>query len=66
MGANMLRRWRKDAETLGPKPFCVQDLARDEELVRLKRGLGWVNRGRDFLRNAAAYFAKEPTHGFSA
>lgn len=66
IGANMLRRWQKDAETLGAKAFRGHGVARDEELARLKRELGRVKRERDFLKDAAAYFAKESTHGFSA
>ncbi len=66
INAEMLRRWRKDAETLGPKAFRGQGYAHDEELARVKRELGRVKRERDFLRDAAAYFAKESTRGFSA
>ena len=66
IGANMLRRWRKEAHFEGFKAFRGQGVARDEELARLKRKLGRVKRERDFLRDAAAYFAKESTRGFSA
>jgi len=62
----MLRRWRKDAETLGPKAFRGHGYAHDEELVQLKRELGRVKRERDFLKDAAAYFAKESKRGFNA
>jgi transposase len=41
-------------------------VARDEELARLKRELGRVKRERDFLKDAAAYFAKESKRGFGA
>ena len=66
INAEMLRRWRKNAETLGTKAFRGQGFARDEELAKLKRELGRVKRERDFLRDAAAYFAKESKRGFSA
>ena len=66
IGANMLRRWRKEGNLEGFKAFRGQGVARDEELARLKRELGRVKRERDFLRDAAAYFAKESKHGFSA
>jgi transposase len=33
-------------------------VARDEEVARLKRELARVRRERDFLKDAAAYFAK--------
>ena len=64
--AALLRRWRKDAETLGPKAFRGNSYAHDEEVAKLKRELGRVKRERDFLRDAAAYFAKESKRGFSA
>jgi transposase len=63
---SMLRRWRKEANRDGSKAFRSQGLARDEELARLKRELGRIKRERDFLRDAAAYFAKESKRGFSA
>ena len=66
LNASMLWRWRKEGNLEGPKAFCGQGYARDEEVVRLKRELGRVKRERDFLRDAAAYFAKESTHGFGA
>ena len=62
--ASMLRRWRKEANVAGPNAFRGQGLARDEELAKLKRELGRVKRERDFLRDAAAYFAKESKRGF--
>ncbi len=66
IGANMLRRWRKETDIQGSKAFRGQGYANDEELAKLKRELGRVKRERDFLRDAAAYFAKESKHGFSA
>ncbi len=66
LDASMLRRWRKEADTQGGKVFRGHGYAHDEELARLKRELGRVKRGRDFLRDAAAYFARESKHGFSA
>ncbi len=64
--AGMLRRWRKDAETLGPKAFRRQGYAHDQEVAQLKRELGRVKQERDFLKDAAAYFAKESKRGFGA
>jgi len=66
LDASMLRRWRIEANLNGPHAFRGQGVARDEELARLKRELGRMKRERDFLRDAAAYFAKESKHGFSA
>jgi transposase len=48
LDAGMLRRWRKDTETLGAKAFRGHGHAHDEELVQLKRELGRVKRERDF------------------
>ncbi len=66
LDASMLRRWRKEAGMQGPQAFRGHGFARDEELARLKRELGRMKRERDFLRDAAAYFAKESKRGFSA
>ena len=66
INAEMLRRWRKEASKEGSQVFRGYGVARDEELARLKRELGRVKRERDFLRDAAAYFAKESKRGFSA
>jgi transposase len=66
IGANMLRRWQKEVETLGAKAFRGHGVARDKELARLKRELCRVKRERDFLRDAAVYFARKSKHGFIA
>ncbi len=66
LDASMLRRWRKEATRDGAKAFRGQGFAHDEELARLKRELGRIKRERDFLRDAAAYFAKESKRGFGA
>ncbi len=54
-----LRRWIKEAEADTPVAFTGQGNPRDEELARLKRELAEVKKERDFLREAAAYFAKQ-------
>jgi len=66
LDANRLRRWRKEANQEGSKAFRGHGYAHDEEVAQLKRELGRVKRERDFLCDAAAYFAKELKHGFSA
>ena len=66
LDASMLRRWRKEANRDGSKAFRGQGLSREEELARLKRELNRVKRERDFLKDAAAYFAKDSTRGFRA
>ena len=62
LGINVvnLRRWIKEAEVSNPTAFTGQGNPRDEELARLKRELADVKKERDFLREAAAYFAKQP------
>ena len=37
----------------------VSEVARDQEFLALKRELAKVKRERDFLRDAAAFFARE-------
>ena len=56
---NMLSRWKREATQHGHKAFVGQGVARDEELMRLRRELAQVKKERDFLKDAAAYFAKE-------
>lgn len=55
----MLRRWVKEQAEPDKRPFPGQGVPRDEEVTRLKRELLQVKKERDFLREAAAYFAKE-------
>jgi len=55
---NMLTRWRREFAAAGPKAFRGQGVARDQELAQLRRELGRVTRERDFLKEAAAFFAK--------
>jgi transposase len=55
---NMLTRWRRESVEGGIKAFRGQGVPRDQELAQLKRDLGRVTRERDFLKEAAAYFAK--------
>jgi transposase len=56
----VLRRWIKELSEPSKKAFPGNGKPRDEEVVRLKRELTEVKRERDFLREAAAYFAKQP------
>ena len=57
--ANLLRRWRHTVTTHGKHAFVGQGVARDEELAQLRRELALVKKERDFLKSAAAYFAKD-------
>jgi transposase len=55
---SLLTRWKREAEGHGQAAFGGTGTARDEELVRLKRELARVKKERDFLREAATFFAK--------
>ena len=57
--SNLLGRWKRELSNQGIKAFGGQGVARDEELMRLRRELAQVKKERDFLKSAAAYFAKE-------
>ena len=59
VGSNLLFRWRRELESGGKKVFPGNGVARDQELVALKMELARVKKERDFLRDAAAFFAKE-------
>ena len=59
INARMLRYWRDAAKRDSENAFPGQGTARDQELMRLKRKLAKVEQERDFLREAAAYFARE-------
>ena len=56
---NMLGRWCRELQLGGSKAFPGQGHAHDEEVARLRRELSRVTKERDFLKEAAAYFAKE-------
>ena len=58
VAANLLFRWRRQLEG-EPNAFPGSGVARDQELLALKRELAKVKRERDFLRDAAAFFASE-------
>ncbi len=58
---NVLRRWVKEFAEANTKAFPAHGNSRDEELARLKKELLQVKKERDFLREAAAYFAKGAT-----
>ena len=59
INANMLWRWCRELQANSKKPFPGAGVARDQELLALKRELARVTKERDFLRDAAAFFAKE-------
>ena len=59
IGENLLGRWRRDLNQQGDQAFPGQGHARDQELMQLRRELARVRKERDFLKEAAAFFAKE-------
>jgi len=61
IGANLLGRWRRELHAEGTQAFRGTGVVRDEEVARLKRELARVRRERDFLKDAAGYFAKAST-----
>lgn len=58
LNANMLGRWVREQGKSGGKAFPGQGKPRDEEIAGLKRELARVRKERDFLQEAAAFFAK--------
>ena len=58
ISTRQFRRWRDELQLLGDEAFPGQGRTRDEELATLKHELGKIRKERDFLREAAAYFAK--------
>ena len=59
IGAHLLTRWRHESDAEGPKAFGGAGNARDVEVARLKRELARMKKGRDFLREAATFFARD-------
>ena len=59
IGANLLSRWKREAQAEGGHAFAGTGSPRDEEVAQLKRELARVKKERDFLRAAATFFAKE-------
>jgi transposase len=60
VNANVLHRWareEREAKAAGKTRTGVK--AEQEELVRLRRELARVTQERDFLKRAAAFFAKD-------
>ena len=58
IGANVLGRWRRESREEQDKVFQGNGRPRDEELAGLRRELSRVIKERDFLREAAAFFAR--------
>lgn len=56
---NLLSRWKREAGQASEQAFKGSGSPRDEEVAKLKRELARVKKERDFLREAATFFAKE-------
>ena len=54
----LLTRWKREADQQGTGAFKGAGTPRDEEVATLKRELARVKKERDFLREAATFFAK--------
>ena len=59
INANLLSRWCRDYSANGGAAFPGHGKPRDEEMAGLKRELARVRKERDFLKEAAAFFARE-------
>lgn len=55
---NLLSRGCREAKAEGGQAFPGPGRPKDEELAHLKRELARVKKERDFLQEAAAFFAK--------
>ena len=56
-----LRRWIRQYGEEGAHAFPGHGNPRDDEMAQLRRKLAKVTQERDFLKKAAAFFAKEST-----
>ena len=61
IGATVLGRWRRELRQHPQQAFVGNGRSRDEELSQLRRELARVTKERDFLREAAAFFARAST-----
>ncbi len=59
ISARQLRSWRDEYKLLGDEAFPGQGKSRDEELTKLKRENAKLRQERDFLKDAAVFFARE-------
>lgn len=55
---NLLTRWCRETKDSGAKVFPGQGKPRDEEVAQLRRELARMKKERDFLQEAAAFFAR--------
>jgi transposase len=57
IGATVLGRWRRELRQESAQAFRGTGRPRDENLALLRRELARVTKERDFLREAATFFA---------
>jgi transposase len=57
IGATVLGRWRRELCQAPAQAFPGHGRPREEEVGRLRREFARVTKERDFLREAAAFFA---------
>lgn len=57
---NMITRWQRELAENGSQAFLGKGVARDEEMATLKREVNRLRKERDFLREAATFFASDP------
>ena len=58
IGATVLGRWRREVRQESTQAFPGHGRPREEELVQLRRELARITKERDFLREAATFFAR--------
>lgn len=58
IGANVRGRWHRKLRQEHVQAFPGHGRSRDEEVGQLRRELARVTKERDFLREAAAFFAR--------
>jgi transposase len=58
IAVNVLGRWRRELRQKPDQVFSGHGRPRDEELAHLRREVARVTKERDFLREAAAFFAR--------
>jgi transposase len=58
IGATVLGRWRRELRQESAQAFRGNGRPRDENLALLRRESARVTKERDFLREAAAFFAR--------
>ena len=59
ISTRQLHRWRDELKLLGGDAFPGQGHSRDEQVTKLKREVAKLRQERDFLKDAAVFFAKE-------